>query len=258
MVWMRNLRFPLRISLCVGVAVGLGLGVWLVFVLLNEDEPVLQGRDELVGGLTPGRVLYVKYEEYRRERITFCGPPHPDRLTGESWEEVGVDGLFSGVAVVRGLDGQLLTYMEITSGEVEYTDVATGHRMYYGSPGPSADSQVAWIEGIWDWPETILEDGYTFKGRSELNGHESLMYEETLVNRDGKESIRGMEFPEDYPILFRSTLYEVGEGRERRLKSEHTFVEHRVLPEGSTVPTIEVPPPTHPADTEECPDMDMR
>ena len=60
-------------------------------------------------------------------------------IIGESWEEVGADGLFSGVSVSRGPDGQLHTYMEIASGEVEYTDVATGHRMYYGSPKPSAE-----------------------------------------------------------------------------------------------------------------------
>ena len=40
-------------------------------------------------------------------------------------------------------------------------------------------------------------------------------------------------------------------------RSKHTFLEYHVLPEGSTVPNIDVPPPTHPADPEECPDMDM-
>ena len=111
-----------RVSILVVVAVGIGLGAWLVFMLFDGDEPALQGKDELVGGLTPGRVLYVKYEEYIAERITPCGPKHPQMVIGESWEEVEVDGLFSGVAVSRSPDGQLLAYMEITSGEVEYTD----------------------------------------------------------------------------------------------------------------------------------------
>ena len=248
-----------RARICVAGLVALGLAAWLTFELLDEGRPALQGKNELISSLTPGRVLHIRSEEYRRERITFCGPEHPDRLTGESWEEVGVDGLFSGVAVSRGPDGRLLAYMEITSGEVEYMDVATGHRMYYGSPAPSVDNQVAWIEGIWDLPDTIVDDGYLFKGHSELNGHGSLVYEKALVDDwDGKERIWGMEFPEDYPILFRSTLYEVGEEGERTLDNQHTFLEYRVLPEGAVVPTIEVPPPTHPADPEECPDMDMR
>ena len=256
---MKILNWRARILICVAGVVALGLAAWLVFVLVDGSKPALQGKEELVGGLTTGRVLHIRWEEYQRERITFCGPEHPDRLTGESWEEVGADGLFSGVAVSRSPDGHLLAYMEITSGEVEYMDVATGHRMYYGSPSPSADSQVSWIEGIWDWPETIVDDGYLFKERSELNGHDSLVFEKALVDDwDSKERIWGMEFPEDYPVLFSSASYTVGEGGERRLESEHTFVEYRVLPDGSTVPTIDVPLPTHPADPEECPDMDMR
>ena len=177
--------------------------------------------------------MYIKWEEFQDPRITFCGPDHPERRIGESWWEVGVDGLFSGVSVVRGPDGQLLTYMEITSGEVEYTDVATGHRMYYGSPSPFAEGHAGWIESIWDRPASIEEDGYLFKGRSELNGHASLVYEEMWVDeRDGGEKIRGMEFVEEQPLLFRSSSYEVGEGGQRTLVSEHRFVEYRVLPEG--------------------------
>ena len=257
--YMHNLTSPLRISIYVVVAVGLGLAAWLAFVLFDEGKPALQGKDELIGSLTPGRIMYIRWEQFQEPRITFCGPDHPERRIGESWWEVGADGLFSGVSVVRGPDGQLLTYMEITSGEVEYTDVATGHRMYYGSPSPSAEGHAGWIESIWDRPASIEEDGYLFKRRSELNGHASLVYEEMWVDeRDGGEKIRGMEFVEEQPLLFRSSSYEVGEGGQRTLVSEHRFVEYRVLPEGSIVPTIEVPPPTHPADPEECPDMDMR
>ena len=60
------------------------------------------------------------------------------------------------------------------------------------------------------------------------------------------------------PVLFRQSLFDVGEGGQRTLVIQHAFVEYRVLPEGAVAPTIEVPPPTHPADPEECPDMDMR
>ena len=241
------------------VVVALGLGAWLVFALVDGGKPALQGKDELIGSLTPGRVLYIKYEEYIEERITFCGPEQPQTVVGESWEEVGVDGLFSGVAVVRGPDGQLLTYMEIASGEVESTDVATGQRMYYGSASPSAEDVAGWVEAVWEFPVSILEDGYTFEGRSELNGRDSLVYEETWVDSwDGGKHIRRMEFVEEKPILFRSSSYDVGEGGQRTLVDQHTFVEYRVLPEGAVAPTIDVPPPTHPADPEECPDMDMR
>lgn len=257
---MQNLTSPLRISIYVVVAVGLGLAAWLAFVLLDEGKPALQEKDELVGSLTPGRILYIRWEQFQDPRITFCGPDHPERMIGESWEKVGADGLFSGASVVRGPDGQLLTYMEITSGEVASTDVATGHRMYYGSPSPSAEGLAGWIGAIWDQPASIEEDGYLFKGRSELNGHASLVYERTVEPPygDAIKNMRRMEFVEDQPILFRQSLFDVmGEG-ERTLASEHTFLEWRVLPEGSTVPSIEVPPPTHPADPEECPNMDMR
>ena len=231
------------------------MGAWLVFVLLVGGEPALQGKDELIGGLTPGRILYIKYEEYIAERITPCGPPHPQTVIGESWEQVGGDGLFSGVAVSRGVDGQLLTYMEITSGEVEYTDVATGQRMYYGSPSPSAEGVVSWVKAFWEHPPSVMDDGYTFEGRSELNGRDSLVYENEL---DGGKYIHRMEFVEEKPILFRSASYDVGEGGQRTLVNQHTFVEYRVLPEGAVMPTIEVPPPTHLADPEECPDVDFR
>ncbi len=242
------------------VAAALSLAAWLAFAWFDEGKPALQEKDELVGSLTPGRIMYIKWEEFQDPRITFCGPDHPERMIGESWEEVGADGLFSGVAVSWGPDGQLLTYMEITSGEVEYTDVATGHRMYYGSPKPSAEGHAGWVESIWELPTFLEEDGYVFKGGSELNGHASLMYERTLEPPygDAIENISRMEFVEDQPILFRESLFDVMEEGERKLVSEHTFLEYRVLPEGSVVPTIEVPPPTHPADPEECPDVDMR
>ncbi len=58
---MHNLTSPLRVSIYVVVAVGLGVAAWLAFVLFDEGKPALQGKDELIGGLTPGRVLYIKW-----------------------------------------------------------------------------------------------------------------------------------------------------------------------------------------------------
>lgn len=253
------MSWRVRIWICAGVVVALGLVAWLVFGLFDGGRPALQGKDELIGSLVPGRVLYIKYEEYIEERITFCGPEQSQTVVGESWEEVGVDGLFSGVAVVRGPDGQLLTYMEITGGEVESTDVATGQRMYYGSASPSAEDVALWTRAVWKRPASMMDDGYTFEGRSELNGRDSLVYEETWTDSwDGGKNVRGMEFVEEKPILFRQSIYDVGEGGQRTLVNQHTFLEYRVLPQGAVVPIIEVPPPTHPADPEECPDMDMR
>ena len=234
------------------------MAAWLVFVLLVEGEPALQGKDELIGGLTPGRILYIKYEEYIAERITPCGPPHPQTVIGEGWWEVRADGLFNGVDVVRGPEGELLTYIESAGNESESVDVVTGQRAYYPFIAGSTKGIAGWIESVWELPMSIEEDGYEFKGRSELNGRDSLVYEETLVDWNGEKSVRGMEFVEEKPILFRQSIYDVGEGGERTLVDQHTFVEYRVLPEGAVMPTIEVPPPTHPVDPEECPDMDFR
>ena len=218
----------------------------------------MQGKDELIGSLVPGRVLYIKYEEYMAKRITFCGPWQPETVIGEGWWEVRADGLFNGVDVVWGSEGELLTYIESAGKESESVDVATGQRMYYPFVAGSAKDIAGWIESVWELPVSIEEGGYEFRGRSELNGRDSLVYEETLVDWDGEKSVRGMEFVEKKPILFRSSIYDVGEGEERTLVDQHTFLEYRVLPEGAVMPTFEVPPPTHPVDPEECPDMDMR
>ena len=250
---------PLRVLICVGVVLALGLAAWLAFVLLYEGGPAVVEKDELIGNLTPGRVLYIKWGDYQSERITPCGPPHPETVIGESWWEVRPDGLFSGVDAVRGTDGRLLVYIKSAGSEAESIDVATGQRMYYSSIAGSAESLAGWIGHAWDRPGSIEEDGYEFKGHSELNGRESLVYEATLVDDwDREERINRMEFPEDQPILFRTAAYDVGEGGQRTLMQQHTFLEYHVLPEGSTVPNIDVPPPTHPADPEDCPDMDMR
>ena len=48
-----------------------------------------------------------------------------------------------------------------------------------------------------------------------------------------------MEFVEEKPILFRTSSYDVGEGGQRTLVNQHTFLEYRVLPEGAVVPTID-------------------
>ena len=249
---------PLRISIYAVVAVAVGLAAWLAFVLLYEGGPAVVEKDELIGNLTPGRVLYIKWGDYQSERITPCGPPHPETVIGESWWEVRPDGLFSGVDAVRGTDGRLLVYIKSAGSEAESIDVATGQRMYYSSIAGSAESLAGWIGHAWDRPGSIEEDGYEFKGHSELNGRESLVYEATLVDDwDREERINRMEFPEDQPILFRSSIYDVGQGGQRTLSREHTFLEYQVLPEGSKVPTIEVPPPTHPVDPEECPDFHL-
>ena len=134
-------------------------GLWLAFGLLDGGKPALQGKDELIGSLTPGRVLYIKYEEYIKERITPCGPPHPQMVIGESWREVKADGLFSGIGVVRGPEGELLTYIEWAGNESESVDVATGQRVYYPVVMGSAKSLAGWIEGIWKLPMSIEEDG---------------------------------------------------------------------------------------------------
>ena len=259
-----------RISIYVVVVVVLGLSVWLAVILLSGGSPASvevmaslarQEKEELIGSLSPGRILYIRSEQFPGAGTIFCVlESHSQRVIDESWWEVGADGVFGGISVLRGLDGRLVAYLESTSGAVVYTDVATGWQVSYDF-NLTAKSLAGWIEAIWDLPASIGEDGYTFKERSELNGRNSLVYERPPVSEspygDGRETLWRMEFVEDQPILFRSSIYDVGQGGQRTLSREHTFLEYQVLPEGSKVPTIEVPPPTHPVDPEECPDFHL-
>ena len=153
-----------RVLICAGVVVALSLGAWLVFGLLEGGEPALQGKDELIGSLVPGRVLYIKYEHYQDERISFCGPEQPQTAIGESWWKVGADGLFSGVDVVRGPEGELLTYIESTGNESESVDVATGQRMYYPFVAGSAKTLPVGLKVSGNYPCRLKKTDTSSRG----------------------------------------------------------------------------------------------
>ena len=77
---MLNLGSKARVSICIVVAVALGLAAWLAFALLDEGKPALQEKDELVGSLTPGRILYIRWEEFQGPEDHFLrsGPSRND------------------------------------------------------------------------------------------------------------------------------------------------------------------------------------
>ena len=233
-----------RVIIAALVAVLLGVGVWL-FIAYEMDELALQDKQTMIDDLERGQVLYTKREDYRVTRLGLGPAGHPQTVIDESWMEAGPDGNFdAAIGVIRSLDGEFIQYSELEDNVLTYSDLVND--VYWEENSGSDRDFVGYVESLWNVPQFVVDRGYIFTGRGELNGRDTRIYEQprTSNSDEGLETVGRIEFVEEWPILMRQGIYEVdADGKETLLQS-NTLVEYRVLPQGATVPTIEVDLPT--------------
>ncbi len=125
-----------------------------------------------------------------------------------------------------------------------YSDLVND--VYWEENSGSDRDFVGYVESLWNVPQFVVDRGYIFTGRGELNGRDTRIYEQprTSNSDEGLETVGRIEFVEEWPILMRQGIYEVDADGKGTLLQSNTLVEYRVLPQGATVPTIEVDLPT--------------
>ncbi len=202
---------------------------------------VQEDKQSFLDGIRGGQPLYFKVEKYKRNRL---GPSdYPDRVIDETWLRAGEDGsIETAVAKMLNLEGEMLGYTQLNSGVLEFTDVATG--MTFDINVDHWDSLESSVSEVWNRLLEIQGQGVDFKGRGRLNQRESLIYEWRYTSQGGPDDgtqrsmLKRIELVEDTPLFFKESLYEIDNQEVRTLLEESTMVEFRLLPEGSTVPTV--------------------
>ena len=232
-------------------AAALCLCLWLMSGCGGGPGPALD-KDELVSSLTEGRILYMKYEDYRQVRLSMDGGEHPQDAIIESWLLVGPGGAQGpGVAKVWDLEGNLLSYSAPNAeGHSVTTEPDSGAQIqltFETGEGGSGATLAAWVESLWSPVESWLNDsGYKYVADGELMGRASAIYElaytSEWVEPRGQRLDR-MEFVKDSPVLSKRSRLAIGDDGQETLLESQTLVEIRALPEGASFPEFPDPGP---------------
>ena len=239
-----------RMAVAGTLILALGAVAWMGVAQLVGSGPataaelvasVEENKQSLLDGISEGQPLYFKVEKYKRNRL---GPSdYPVRVIDETWLRAGENGsLETGVATMRNLEGEMLGYTRLNEGTLKFTDVATG--MTFDINVGHWDSLESSVSEVWDRLLTIQSSGVDFKGRGTLSQRESLIYEWRPTPQGSQDGgtqpsiLRRIELVEDAPLFFKESVYEIDDQEIRTILEETTVVEFRLLPEGSTVPSL--------------------
>ena len=250
----------MRLRLGAGVVVALlfGLAAWLSISYFTGGTPATaaelsdraeQEKQALIDSVTEGQVLYIKFEDYGRDRIGLGPSDYPKSVIQESWTTVGLGGAFEKtIGTTRSLDGELIGHSHLEDGVLVYSDlIADAYEEFeVGGYWGSIDT----FTSAWGLPNFVDERGFRFVDRGELSGWDTLVYElarpaESTSNvPNGLRRFNRLEFVEDRPILMRQSSYEVEDDGEEVLLRSTALVQYEVLPLGSAPPDIDVALPT--------------
>ncbi len=235
-----------------------GLAVWLSITYFSGGSAVTaaelsdraeQEKQALIDSVAEGRVLYIKFEDYDRDRIGLGPSDYPKAVIQESWTTVGLGGAFEEtIGTTRSLDGELIGHSHLEDGVLVYSDLIADAYEEFEVEGywGSIDTFTA----SWGLPKFVDERGFRFVDRGELSGWDTLVYElarpaESPSNvRNGLRRFSRLEFVEDRPILMRESSYGVEDDGEEVLLRSTALVQYEVLPLGSAPPDIDVALPT--------------
>ena len=230
------------LSLLLGVAVG---GATVYFLgngasYPSERQRATLDRQALLNGLAGGRILYLRSEDYQHDR-TIPGIAHPPkRVLEEIWWRPQTSRhpeLF--VATLRDTDGHLLQH-QLTTDETMTTIFVSGGGSVKADSNEVVSTELYhtlpsvedFVEQTWEWRKRLEADPYfEFKGAGKLNGRASLIF---WHSSDWGKSL--YEFVEDAPLLSRASVYRVDNYGREALHYEHTVIDYRLLPAGSSVP----------------------
>lgn len=200
--------FPVLLA---AVAAGIGCGGEQP---LTMAELTTLGKAEhkrvLLEGITEGRLLYSKSEQYALEP----GGDLPQRFVSEVWKSVGPDGKIDrSVSRLWLEDGPETLDMGAGMGHLALTE---------------------WLEQVWNLAQFLEAAGFELKGRGTLRGMESLIYESR-----SDAQLQRIEVAMDAPLIAQDSTYEVDAGGELSLVSQNTTLDYALLPLGSEPPPVD-------------------
>ena len=160
-------------------------------------------------GMTEGRLLYIKAEQYQRAPSGNL----PEKLIKETWLAAKPDGaVYSAVSTLHFPDGPETMDMTAVYGRLTLEE---------------------WLNQTWQIADLAQRAGAEFKGSGNLHGWESLIYEwstDTEVQR--------LEIVEDAPLIARESTFAINQKGERTLTQSNTVLEYQLLPPGAEAPAV--------------------
>ena len=161
-------------------------------------------------GIADGRLLWFKTEQYQ----SMPSGHLPQRFQHELWLGADPDGtITTAVSTLHFPDGPETMDMTATYGHQKLT---------------------AWLSQAWETADFAERAGAQFKGRGNLHGWESLIYEwstDTQVQR--------LEIVESAPLIARESTYDVDQHGELTLTRSNTLLEYQLLPPGAEAPPVD-------------------
>lgn len=164
----------------------------------------------LVDGMTAGRLLYVKTEQYQSEPSGSL----PQRFVREIWLGANPDGTFD----------TAVTTLWLEDGPDTIDNLVVYRRSTLSD----------WLGYAWKTADYAERSGAEFKGRGELHGWDSLIYE---WRKDG--DVQRLEIVEDAPLMMRESAYTIDERGEPTLLQSNTVLEYQLLPPGAEAPPVD-------------------
>ena len=206
----------------------------------GKSSGAVLDKQALLDGLSDGRILYLKMEDFHVDR-DIPGTVDPPNLVLIEWwwrPEASQHGE-EYLSTQRGPDGKLLQHTLVADGKMTITSASSGESMEMNpNRGPPTEPDVnrplpqELVESAWEWPQRLASDpDFEFAGVGELNGRDTLIYGALWDSSKTR-----FEFVEDAPLLRRYSTYLVdAEGRET-LFHDQTVIDYRLLPAGSSIP----------------------
>ena len=164
----------------------------------------------LVDGMTAGRLLYVKTEQYQSEPSGSL----PQRFVREIWLGANPDGTFD----------TAVTTLWLEDGPDTVDNLVVYHR----------STLSEWLGYSWQTADYAERSGAELTGSGKLNGWDSLIYE---WRRDG--DMQRLEIVENAPLMMRESAYAIDERSELTLLQSNTVLEYQLLPPGAEAPPVD-------------------
>lgn len=200
------LTWILTVILAVAACAGNPQALTVSDLIKLEPE---EHRRVLQEGMEQGQILYVKGEQHKSAPSGNL----PQRLVKETWLGAGSDGTI----------GPATTTLHLPDGPETMETMAA-----YG-----ATTVDDWLGQAWQLSDWAERAGAEFKGRGNLHGWESLIYEwstDTQVQR--------LEIVEDAPLIARESALAIDRHGALTLTQSNTVLEYRLLPPGIEAPAV--------------------
>ena len=164
----------------------------------------------LLDGMTAGRLLYVKSEQFQSEPSGSL----PQQFVTETWLGAKSDGTFA----------TAVTTLWLEDGPDTIDTLVTYRRSTLSD----------WLGYAWKTAEYAERSGAEFKGRGKLRQWDSLIYEWA---RDS--DVQRLEIVEDAPLIMRESAYTINQEGGLTLTQSNTVLEYQLLPPGAEAPSVD-------------------